>query len=72
MDWPENWPDLFDTLMSFLKGDNINQVHGAMHVLSEFVTDDMSDQQFPLIAPILVPELFRILCSYQVFFLYIN
>jgi len=31
-----------------------------MHVLSEFIRNDITDQQFPIVAPLLFPELFKI------------
>ncbi len=31
-----------------------------MHVLSEFIRNDITDQQFPIVAPVLFPELFKI------------
>ncbi|KAG1451740.1 hypothetical protein G6F56_008003 [Rhizopus delemar] len=33
-DFPEDWPNLFDILLNYLKGDNADCVHGAMHVLT--------------------------------------
>jgi importin-9 len=65
-DWPENWPSLFDGLMEFLKSNNKHQVHGVLSVLSGIVKDDITDENFPLLAPILVPELYRVVCSPQV------
>jgi len=59
-DWPENWPHLFDSLLANLRSGDSKQVHGAMHVLSEFIRNDITDQQFPIVAPLLFPELFKI------------
>ncbi|ORX76197.1 ARM repeat-containing protein [Anaeromyces robustus] len=59
-DWPEAWPHLFDSLMENLRSGDTKQVHGAMHVLSEFIRNDITDQQFPIVAPLLFPELFKI------------
>ncbi|EGF83226.1 hypothetical protein BATDEDRAFT_84771 [Batrachochytrium dendrobatidis JAM81] len=63
IDWPEAWPNFFDDLMSHLKSGEPSQVHGAMRVLAEFVRDDITDQQFPAVAPILLPELYSIFSS---------
>ncbi|KAG1592125.1 hypothetical protein G6F48_002850 [Rhizopus delemar] len=62
-DFPEDWPNLFDILLTYLKGDNADSVHGAMHVLLEMVKKDISIQQLPQVGPVLIPEMFRILTS---------
>ncbi|KAG1180299.1 hypothetical protein G6F70_000463 [Rhizopus microsporus] len=62
-DFPEDWPQLFDILLNYLKGSNTDSVHGAMHVLLEMVKKDISIQQLPQIGPVLIPEMFRILTS---------
>ncbi|ORX50392.1 ARM repeat-containing protein [Piromyces finnis] len=59
-DWPESWPHLFDSLLENLRSGDSKQVHGAMYVLSEFIRNDITDQQFPIVAPVLFPELFKI------------
>ncbi|CAG8527205.1 7772_t:CDS:10, partial [Cetraspora pellucida] len=64
-DWPDYWPDLLDLLISLLKTGSPEQVHGAMRVMTEFVTHDITEIQFSQIAPILLPELLRILRSDQ-------
>jgi len=38
-----------------------------MHVLSEFIRNDITDQQFPIVAPVLFPELFKIFNEEKVF-----
>jgi hypothetical protein len=60
IDWPESWPDLFENLCEMLKSHQELSVHGALLILADFVRDDVSDLQFPFIAPILVPQLFEI------------
>lgn len=62
-DFPEDWPNLFDILLSYLKASNKDSVHGAMHVLLEMVKKDISIQQLPQVGPVLIPEMFRILTS---------
>ncbi|KAL2916357.1 hypothetical protein HK105_204113 [Polyrhizophydium stewartii] len=67
LDWPDSWSSLFDDLMACLRSGVASQVHGAMRVLAEFVRDDITDQQFPAVAPILLPELFAIFSNSQAF-----
>lgn len=66
-DWPETWPRLFDELLGLLKSGIENNVHGALRVLTEFIRDDMTDEQFPYIAPTLLPELYAVFCRDEVF-----
>ncbi|KAH9253048.1 hypothetical protein BASA81_009053 [Batrachochytrium salamandrivorans] len=67
IDWPDAWPTLLDDLMIHLKSGQANRVHGAMRVLVEFVRDDISDQQFPAVASILLPELFYIFSNAEIY-----
>lgn len=64
-DWPENWPSLFDILVSCLRTENEYAVHGAMRVLIEF-TRDLTDVQLPNVGPIIVQEMYRIFQSESV------
>ncbi|XP_043478720.1 importin-9 isoform X2 [Leptopilina heterotoma] len=59
-DWPENWPGLFDILVSCLNRENEYAVHGAMRVLTEF-TRDLSDTHLPNVGPIILQEMLRII-----------
>ncbi|KAL1915230.1 uncharacterized protein VTP21DRAFT_7506 [Calcarisporiella thermophila] len=61
-DWPEEWPELAERLVEGLRG-RPEEVHGAMRVLNEFVSNDMTDQQFPRLAPPMCAELHRIVAS---------
>jgi hypothetical protein len=56
------WPELFDALMGNIKSGNPDHIHGTMRVLSGFV-DDISEEQFSHIAPILMPEVYKIFCA---------
>ncbi|EPY89521.1 importin-9 [Camelus ferus] len=58
-DWPEAWPQLFSLLMEMLVSGDLNAVHGAMRVLTEF-TREVTDTQMPLVAPVILPEMYRI------------
>ncbi|CAG8541978.1 14752_t:CDS:10 [Acaulospora morrowiae] len=60
-DWPEGWPNLLDLLISLLKSGSPDPIHGAIRVMSEFVKYDITEQQFVQVAPLLLPELSRIL-----------
>jgi len=42
-----------------------------MHVLSEFIRNDITDQQFPIVAPVLFPELFKIFNAEKVRYFYL-
>lgn len=59
-DWPENWPGLFDILVSCLSRENEFAVHGAMRVLTEF-TRDLTDTHLPNVGPIILQEMYRII-----------
>ncbi|XP_043252941.1 importin-9 isoform X1 [Colletes gigas] len=61
-DWPENWPGLFDILVSCLSGESEHAVHGAMRVLTEF-TSDLTDNQLPNVGPVILQEMYRIFQS---------
>ncbi|VTJ91776.1 Hypothetical predicted protein, partial [Marmota monax] len=58
-DWPEAWPQLFNLLMEMLVSGDLNAVHGAMRVLTEF-TREVTDTQMPLVAPVILPEMYKI------------
>ncbi|ORZ27537.1 armadillo-type protein [Lobosporangium transversale] len=66
-DWPEQWTNLLDVLVHHLKNGSANEVHGSMRVLTEFVNKDVTHVQLPLVAPVLFPELLRILVSDQLY-----
>ncbi|GJJ78574.1 importin-9 [Entomortierella parvispora] len=66
-DWPESWPNLLDILVHHLKNGSADEVHGSMRVLAEFVNKDITHVQLPLVAPVLFPELLRILVSEQLY-----
>lgn len=68
-DWPELWPTLFDELMACLNSHNSDAVHGATRVLVEFVREVVSDEQVPIIAPVLFPQLLQIFSNQVGYFL---
>ncbi|ELK34962.1 Importin-9, partial [Myotis davidii] len=65
-DWPEAWPQLFNLLMEMLVSGDLNAVHGAMRVLTEF-TREVTDTQMPLVAPVILPEMFKIFTMAEVY-----
>ncbi|KAI8076801.1 armadillo-type protein [Halteromyces radiatus] len=66
-DFPEDWPNLLDILIAYLKSNSADSVHGAMRVLLEMVKQDISVQQLPQVGPVLLPELYRILTSDNIY-----
>ncbi|XP_072308720.1 importin-9 isoform X2 [Eucyclogobius newberryi] len=65
-DWPEAWPQLFTLLMEMLISGNVNAVHGAMRVLTEF-TREVTDTQMPLVAPVILPEMYKIFTMAEIY-----
>ncbi|XP_032406561.1 importin-9 [Xiphophorus hellerii] len=65
-DWPEAWPQLFTLLMEMLVSGEVNAVHGAMRVLTEF-TREVTDTQMPLVAPVILPEMYKIFTMAEVY-----
>ncbi|XP_057582351.1 importin-9 isoform X1 [Hippopotamus amphibius kiboko] len=65
-DWPEAWPQLFSLLMEMLVSGDLRAVHGAMRVLTEF-TREVTDTQMPLVAPVILPEMYKIFTMAEVY-----
>uniref|UniRef100_A0A9L0T875 Importin 9 n=1 Tax=Equus caballus TaxID=9796 RepID=A0A9L0T875_HORSE len=65
-DWPDAWPQLFNLLMEMLVSGDLNAVHGAMRVLTEF-TREVTDTQMPLVAPVILPEMYKIFTMAEVY-----
>ncbi|XP_066559607.1 importin-9 [Amia ocellicauda] len=65
-DWPEAWPQLFTLLMDMLVSGDVSAVHGAMRVLTEF-TREVTDTQMPLVAPVILPEMYKIFTMAEVY-----
>ncbi|KAI3660052.1 hypothetical protein MP638_005330 [Amoeboaphelidium occidentale] len=59
-DYPEMWPSFTHEILELTKSSDANVVDGAVNVLQDFVSEDLSDEQFPQIAPVLFQELFRV------------
>ncbi|XP_076807350.1 importin-9-like [Clavelina lepadiformis] len=58
-DWPDEWPELFPLLMEAVNSGEPDAVHGSMRVLAE-CSRELSDVNITKVAPILLPELFKI------------
>ncbi|RXN38018.1 importin-9 isoform X1 [Labeo rohita] len=65
-DWPEAWPGLFKLLMDMLASGDVNAVHGAMRVLTEF-TREVTDVQMPDVAPVILPQMYKIFTMAEVY-----
>ncbi|XP_036839154.1 importin-9 isoform X2 [Oncorhynchus mykiss] len=65
-DWPEAWPQLFTLLMDLLVSGDVSAVHGAMRVLTEF-TREVTDTQMPLVAPVILPEMYKIFTMIEIY-----
>jgi len=61
-DCPESWPELLPFLIESLKSTNKSSIHGSIRVLNELVRD-LDDRQLPVILPLLLPEMYRLMVS---------
>ncbi|XP_023322142.1 importin-9 [Eurytemora carolleeae] len=61
-DWPDHWPQLFDILIQAIKGQDKFGVQGAVRVLKE-LSRDLTDSQIPTVAPVILPDIYRIFCE---------
>ncbi|WWC66093.1 uncharacterized protein I303_108715 [Kwoniella dejecticola CBS 10117] len=59
-DWPDDYPDLLSQLVGLLGG-SPNSVHGAMRVISDFVRNDLSEDQLLPVVEDLLPAVLGIL-----------
>ena len=58
-DWPEEWTELFDVLLTYLSSQNVGAIYGAMKVFIE-ICQEIIDVQIPTIAPLLLPKMYDI------------
>ncbi|KAK9484568.1 armadillo-type protein [Lipomyces starkeyi] len=49
-DFPDEWPELFDDLMSMLKSPETQSIHGALSILKELLDDGFTFEQFASVA----------------------
>lgn len=60
-DYPEEYPTLLSDLLALLSSGNTSAVHGAMQVLSDFIRNELSEDQLLPILRQLLPLLLTIL-----------
>ncbi|XP_065880084.1 uncharacterized protein [Euphorbia lathyris] len=66
-DWPENWTDLFPSLLKLITNQtNLNGVHGGLRCLA-LISGDMDDTMVPTLIPALFPCLHTIVSSPQIY-----
>jgi len=65
-DWPDHWPQLFDVLMEAMRAEDEYAVQGAVRVLKELARD-LTDSQIPTVAPVILPDIYRIFCESERF-----
>ncbi|OCF34393.1 hypothetical protein I316_03907 [Kwoniella heveanensis BCC8398] len=59
-DWPDDYPDLLSNLIGLLRG-SPDSVHGAMRVISDFVRNDLSEDQLLPVVEEVLPAVLAIL-----------
>jgi hypothetical protein len=60
-DWPDEYPDLLNSLISLLSSDSPYSVHGAMQLFTEFIKSDLTEDQILPVMRQLLPVLLSIL-----------
>ncbi|KAK8849809.1 hypothetical protein IAR55_005145 [Kwoniella newhampshirensis] len=64
-DWPEDYPDLLSQLVELLTLGFPDSVHGAMRIISDFVRNDLSEDQLLPVVQELLPAVLYILGNPQ-------
>ena len=64
-DWPDHYPDLLDHLLALLSSPSPDAVHGAMQVFTEFIKDDLTEDQILPVLRQLLPVLISVLGNPQ-------
>ncbi|KIY73361.1 ARM repeat-containing protein [Cylindrobasidium torrendii FP15055 ss-10] len=64
-DWPDEYPDLLENLISLISSGSLDSVHGAMQVFTEFIKADLSEDQIMPVLRDLLPVMHRILGESQ-------
>lgn len=60
-DWPDEYPDLLNSLIGLLSSLSPDSVHGAMQVFTEFIKSDITEDQLLPVLRQLLPVLLNIL-----------
>lgn len=69
-DWPDEWPELLNSLLQLLSSGKPDSVHGAMRVMSDFVSSELSEDQLLPLASAILPQLLQILGNQNVRFMW--
>ncbi|KAK9242944.1 armadillo-type protein [Lipomyces tetrasporus] len=62
-DFPDEWPELFDDLMSLLRSPETESVQGALSILKELLDDGLTFEQFASIASGVFDALYNLATS---------
>jgi hypothetical protein len=60
-DWPEEYPDLLNSLIQLLSSSSPDGIHGAIQVFTEFIKSDLTEDQILPVLRELLPVLLSIL-----------
>ncbi|KIR36656.1 hypothetical protein I352_01614 [Cryptococcus deuterogattii MMRL2647] len=60
-DWPDDYPDLLPQLVNLLTSGSPDSVHGGMRVISDFVRNELSEDQLLPVVQDLLPAVLNIL-----------
>ncbi|OWZ73050.1 hypothetical protein AYX14_01478 [Cryptococcus neoformans] len=64
-DWPDDYPDLLPQLVNLLTSGSSDSVHGGMRVISDFVRNELSEDQLLPVVQDLLPAVLNILANPQ-------
>ncbi|KAG2094819.1 armadillo-type protein [Suillus cothurnatus] len=62
-DWPDEYPELLNSLIALISSSSPDAVHGAMQVFTEFIKSDLTEDQILPVLRQLLPVLLTILGS---------
>ncbi|KAG2358745.1 ARM repeat-containing protein [Suillus spraguei] len=62
-DWPDEYPELLNSLIALISSSSSDAVHGAMQVFTEFIKSDLTEDQILPVLRQLLPVLLTILGS---------
>lgn len=65
-DWPDEYPDLLNSLIRLLSSGSPDSIHGAMELFTEFVRADLTEDQTLPVLRDLLPVLLGILGANEV------
>ncbi len=65
-DWPDEYPDLLDSLLNLLSSGSPDAIHGAMQMFTDFVKSELTEDQLLPTLRQLLPVLLNILGDAEV------